>query len=160
MAYRSDRHIVESLIPIRLLLSVVHFGMAEGSAEAVQLTAWLKAAEAEHLSGRIDAEVRRLARRSWTIYDRVMAPFLEDETSCAKFGLIVFYLLAELEEQGIPLFAAGSSFDLAQQALYGAEGTITEMANIAAVDASAQKQARRVLRTLQDEGYFREAVAA
>lgn len=161
MAYRSDRSIVEALLPICLLLSVVHFGVSDpASAEAQQLTAWLKAAEAEQLSGKPDADVRRLARRSWAVYDRIMAPFMRDETSCAKFGLIVFYLLAELEGQGIYLFTPGSSFDKAQQAIYGADGTVVEMANIEAVDASAQKQARRLLRVLQDEGYVREAVAA
>lgn len=161
MTYRSDRHIVECLIPVRMLLSVVHYGVADpASDEAAQLTAWLKAAEAAQLSGLVAADIGRLARRSWAIYDRVMAPFIREEASCAKFGLIVYYLLADLEAQGIALFTTGSPFDLAQQALYGPDGTIVELANIGAVDASAQKQARRLLRNLQDEGYFREAVAA
>lgn len=161
MAYRSDRHVTEALLPIRFLLSVVHFGFADPQcADAQQLTAWLKAAELEALEGRSDREIAKLARRSWSVYDGIIQPFIQDETDCAKFGLIVFYLLAELEGQEIYLFAPGSSFDLAQQALYGPEGTIVALANMPAVDASAQKQARRILRQLQSLGYLREALAA
>lgn len=161
MTYLSDRQIVQCLVPVRLLLSVVHYGVADRqSPEAVQLTAWLKSAELGVLAGRHEKEQAKLARRSWAIYDAVMAPFLASETDCAKFGLVVFYLLAELEEQGIHTFAAGSDFDLAQQALYGPEGSIVALANVPDVDASAQKQARRLMRHLQAEGYFREAIAA
>jgi len=158
--YRSDRHIVEALLPVRFLASVVHYGVADPNADdAKQLIAWLKAAEAEIVAGRTDGEAVKLARRSWSAYDHAMAPYLKEEASCAKFGLIVFYLLALLEEQGVYLFTPRSPFDQAQQALYGPEGTIVELANIDAVDVSAQKQARRLLRSLQDMGYFPEAVA-
>lgn len=160
MAYRSDRAIIEALLPVRFLASVVHYGVADPNADdAKQLIAWLKAAEAEIVAGRTGREVFKLARRSWSAYDLAMAPYLKEEASCAKFGLIVFYLLALLEEQEVYLFTPGSAFDQAQQALYGPEGTIVELANIGAVDVSAQKQARRLLRALQDMGYFPEAVS-
>jgi len=159
MAYRSDRHIVEALLPVRFLASVVHYGVADPAADdAQQLITWLKEAEREIVAGRSDKEAFKLARRSWSAYDHAMAPYLKEEASCAKFGLIVFYLLALLEEQEVYLFTPGSPFDQAQQALYGPEGTIVELANIDAVDVSAQKQARRLLRSLQDMGYFPEAV--
>lgn len=159
--YRSDRHIVEALLPVRFLASVVHFGVADPKADdAQQLLSWLKAAEGEIVAGRPDKEAFKLVRRSWSAYDHAMAPYLKEEASCAKFGLIVFYLLALLEEQGVYLFTSGGPFDQAQQAFYGPEGTIVELANIDAVDVSAQKQARRLLRSLQDMGYFPGAVTA
>ena len=161
MSYRSDRHIVEALLPIRLLLSVVHHGVADRTnPEAEQMTAWLKTAEAEALAGRPVGEQVKLARRSWAAYDAVIKPYLADETSCAKFALIVFYLLAELHAQEIYLFAEGSAFDLAQAAIYSERGSVVELANAPALDQSAQKQARRLLRELQGQGYFREAIAA
>ncbi|MCW5722047.1 MAG: hypothetical protein KIS86_12980 [Devosia sp.] len=131
-----------------------------GSDEAKQVLNWLKQAETETVSPRTDKEKVKLARRSWAAYDEAMAPFLKEEMTCAKFGLVVFYLLAELEAQEIYLFAQGSLFDRAQQAIFSSEGTVVEIANIDALDASAQKQGRRLLRALRGLGYFREAVAA
>lgn len=161
MAYCSDRQIVEALLPIRLLSSVVFHGVADpGSDDAKQVLDWLKQAETDLVSQRTDKEKIKLVRRSWAAYDDVMGPFLKEETTCAKFGLIVFYLLAELEAQEIYLFAQGGLFDRAQQAIFSSGGTVVEIANIDALDISAQKQARRLLRALQDLGYFREAVAA
>ncbi|WP_173087342.1 hypothetical protein [Devosia sp. 1635] len=161
MAYHTDRHIVQALLPVRLLLSVVHYGVADRTdPEAVQVTAWLKAAEVEALAGRPQADQVKLARRSWAVYDVVIKPYLADQTSCAKFALIVFYLLAELHVQEIYLFVEGSAFDQAQAAIYSEQGSVVELANAPALDQSAQKQARRLLRDLQGHGYFREAVPA
>jgi phosphoribosylamine-glycine ligase len=158
--YRSDRQITEALLPVRMLSSVVHFGAVDRQdPEAQQVLAWLKAAELDLLDGRADRERVKIARRSWSAYDRAIKPYLDSETACAKFGLIVFYLLAELEAQEIYLFEPSSAFDQAQRAIYSEEGSIVEIAGTDAIDSSAQKQARRLLRQLQEDGFFREAIA-
>lgn len=161
MAFRTDRQIIEALLPIRFLSSVVFHGAAErADPDIVAVLAWLKAAEGEQLAG-IGPQTRaKILRRSWKIYDAMIAPYIESETSCAKFGLVVFYLMAGLEQQGIYSFVAGSALDRAQAAIFSPDGTIVEVANVAGIDSSAQKQARRLLATLQLEGYFREAIPA
>lgn len=159
MTYRSDREITESLIPSLLFRSVVHYGHNEpDSAEAKQLIAWLEEAMVEELQGLMPKKADALLRRAYRMHEEIIAPFREAETAVAKFGLISYYLLDKLRENGLFQVIDGTPLDKAFTALLNEDGTLVEYANITKIDQSAQKQARHMLASLQAHGFYKGAV--
>jgi len=156
MSYRSDRQIVESLIPVRLWATVIAEGIDKPDGDdARTLLSWLAQAQEEIIAGMQVKKSDALVRRARRAVEMAKAPFVEANAAVAKFGLCVFYLLDCLRRNGVFGLVDDSSLDKAVTAILAPEGTVTEFANIPKVDASAIKQARKMLETLQGEGYFR-----
>ena len=156
MTYRSDRQIIEELLPVRLFAVVIAEGMENPDGnDAHTLLTWLRQAQEEVLARAEPGKAKALVRRSNRAIAVAKKPFVEANAAVAKFGLCVFYLLDCLRSGGAFGVVDGSAFDLASSAILAPDGTVTELANIEKVDASAKKQARKMLADLQAEGYFR-----
>ena len=154
--------IVERLIPVHLVYAVVWHGVADRTqSDHAAVLALLDRAVAEELVGlpghRIDS-IKRHAKRA---AETLLGPYIEEQTSCAKFGLTVFYAVRSLIDAGA-YELVGGAFSEAMDAVLNPDGTVTEFANVGAIDASAQKQARKLVRAMQALGYFKdiEGVAA
>ena len=159
MAYRSDREIVQDLVPIMLFYSVVWYGHQDkDGADGKQLLAWLKEAEKQVVTSVVPKKLGGIMRRALRVHEEVIAPFVEARAAVAKYGLVVFYVLDRLRQNGLFQVVDGSAFDQAISALLHEDGTLVEFANISKIDASAQKQARKVLAVLQANGLFAGAV--
>ena len=158
MTYRSDRQITEATLPSSFFWAVMVNGVADRDApdHAVVIALLDEATEAE-LAGLTFEHRSKILRRSKRIFDQALAEFRKQEIEAGKFGLIAFYLFDVLREAGLFTLVDGSPLDQALEALLPA---IAEWTAVPAVDASAQKQARRLLGMLQREGYYREAIAA
>jgi hypothetical protein len=156
MTYRSDRQITQELLPVHLFATVIREGIDDPNGEdARQLMAWLSDAQEAVLDGVAPAKGTSLARRARRAVELVKKPFVQAEAPVAKFGLTVFYLLDCLRRNGVFGLVDGTPLDKTADALLSPDGTLTEFANIEKVDESAQKQARKMLETLQGDGYFR-----
>ena len=156
MTYRSDRHITESLIPVRLFWSILWHGLDDRQSEdGKALLALIGQAERDAVSGLDSKRSEKLIRRSLRINACLVKPFQEAQAHVAKFGLVAYYTLRRLVEAGAVHIADGSALDQVSEALLSDEGTLVEFANIDRVDASAKKQARRMLAALQEEGLFK-----
>lgn len=156
MNYRSDRQIVQELLPVRLFAVVIAEGIDKPDGDdARTLLSWLRQAQDEILAGLEPKKSEALLRRVRRAVEVAKKPFVEANAAVAKFGLCVFYLLDCLRRNGVFGLVDDSSLDKAITAILAPEGTVTEFANIPKVDASAQKQARHMLHSLQAEGYFR-----
>jgi hypothetical protein len=156
MTYRSDRQIIQDLLPVRLFAVVIAEGIDKPDGDdAQQLLAWLRQAQEEVIAALPPRKADALLRRVRRAVDVAKEPFVEANAAVAKFGLCVFYLLDCLRSGGAFGVVDGSAFDLATSAILSPDGTVTELANIEKVDASAKKQARKMLADLQAEGYFR-----
>lgn len=155
MTYRSDRQIVQELLPVRLFAVVIAEGINDPNGDdARELLALLKQAQEEALAGLAPSKADAIVRRAKRAVDVAKKPFVDANAAVAKFGLVVFYLLDFLRQGGAFGLVDDSPLDTAVSAILAPEGTITEFANIEKIDASAKKQARRMLAELQADGYF------
>lgn len=160
MTYRSDRQIIEAIVPIRLLYTTVINGADLEDAGNEQVRQWLVNAGAAICRGMPIDKAASLSRRAERICREAEAPFRKAEARVSKFGLAVYYVLARLRDQGFFVLEDGSDLDKAVDALLSPEGSIAEAANTEAVDASAEKAARKMFAALQVEGLYRGAVWA
>ena len=146
---------VERLVLIRLAYSVVFHGVDDRDAPDMRaLLAKLDTAgddEIRHLSRPEQEAKRRHAARAT---EQILAPFIEQGMSCAKFGLSVFYAINILAEEGLYDIGQNPMFEEAMSAIISEDGTVTEFANIERLDKSAQKNTRRILTALNSLGYF------
>lgn len=159
MTYRSDRSIAEQLLPVRLVAAVLWFGLDDRESEdAKVLLGLIRQAENEILDGIDIKRAQKLLRRVWRISDAVLKPFHDAKAHVAKFGLVAYYVMQRLVENGRLEIVDGSAFDQVISALLSPDGTLTEFANIPKIDESAQKQARKMFATLKAEGLFVDEV--
>ena len=146
--------IVERLIPVHLIHAAVWHGVADRDqadhAAVLDMLAAAAAEETEQLPSHRADSIKRHAKRA---AEALLAPYIAEGTSCAKFGLTVFYAVRQLIDAGAYELVDGA-FSEAMDAVLNPEGTVTEFANIDGVDASAQKQARKLIRAMQALGYF------
>lgn len=157
MTYRSDRQITEELVPIKLLYTVVVNGADPDDPDVEAVRQLLVQAAIDILAGLMPDKMVQISRRAERIASAAEAPFRRAEARVAKFGLSVYYALDQLRYQGMFAVPDGSPLEAALEALLHPDGSITEAANIDAVDASAQKQGKHILTALQSEGLFRGA---
>lgn len=158
MTYRSDRQIIEAIVPVRLLYTVVISGADLIDEGNEQVRTWLVNAGAGICRGMPVKKAASLSRRAERICQDVEAPFRKAEAKVSKFGLAVYHVLAVLRDQGFFGIPDGSDLDKAVDALLSPEGSIAEAAEVEAIDASAAKSARKMLAALQAEGLYRGAV--
>lgn len=152
MAYVSDRQLVEEVLPSHLMLSVVINGAQPDDPEAQATIAKLTEAAEAPLEGLPDAKRRKILLRSQRAYHAGARPYSGEGHIVAKFGLIVFYWLEAMIEDGHYVIPEDSPF---MQAMDSILPGLAEWAEIAAMEASAKKQARKFHELLQAEGLFR-----
>jgi hypothetical protein len=161
MTFKTDREIIQELLPVRLFGAVVLHGIDDPNGEvAKQLMLWLTEAEDDIIKSATPGKRDALRRRAWRLHDVILKPFKESETHVAKFALIVFHMLAHIRDCGMLHFEEGGPLDQAISAVLSDEGTVVEFANKPKVDESAHKQARKMFAIVQAEGYYRGVVWA
>lgn len=160
MTYRSDRQIIEAMVPIRLLYTIVVNGADLEDEGNEQVRRWLVDAGAAIVRGMPLDKAVKLSKRAERVCREVEAPFRKAEAKVSKFGLSAYYVLSALRDQGYFVIADGSDLDKAVEALLSPEGSIVEAANTLAIDASAMKQGRKLFDALVGEGLYRGAVWA
>lgn len=152
--------VVERLLIAKLFYAVVFHGVADRSqADHAAVLRQLEAAMDDELAGLPRAKRESATRHAAKAVDVILAPYISSGESCAKFGLATFYAVRALIDAGLYALPDGPLSD-AIDAVLNPEGTITEIANIDRLDASAQKQSRRLLNAIQSLGYFQELRAA
>jgi len=156
--FRTDRQVVEATLPSSLFWSVMVHGVADPDAgDNPKVICLLDQATEEAVANLTPEHRSKILRRASRLYQVALEDFQKQGIEAGKFGLIVFYLFDALRNAGLFELVDGSPLDQALEVLLPA---VAEWTAVPAVDASAQKQARRLLKLLQDEGYFRECVAA
>lgn len=157
MTYRSDRQIVEAVLPVKFLHDVILHGTDLSVAENKQVLDWLVLAGADAYQGTPPAKIDSLGRRVERVHTAAVADLRKGEAALAKVGLSIYYLLEQLRDAGCFQIVDGTPLDLAVTAMLGEEGSITEFANIHEMDRSAKKHAKRIFEVLQGQGFYREA---
>jgi hypothetical protein len=152
--YLKDKHRVEIALPSHMMLAIILAGVEDRETEEFK---YLKEnavqAASEVLADLSPNKAGSLARRTQALHNEAMAPFLTEGVLYGKLGLIVFYFIKAITESGYLRYEEGSPFENAALAFMEA---LQEHASVAAMDRSAQKQARKLLQGLQALGYYSE----
>jgi hypothetical protein len=163
-ALLTDRQRVELAIPPRLVFGLVVadcFGInpesdpdeaqAELDRNVARLKELLAVACAEPLDGLPAGKRSSVARRIERVTNTVAEEF--DQQPAAKIGMALYYFLEDLLQRGVIHLWDGSAFAETMQILMP---MFEHGFAIERMDASAQKQARRMREQLQREGYYRQ----
>lgn len=117
----------------------------------IECLAYLEYADREAWSDlwgkQYDAKRRRLAR----VHYHLIAPHIEAEAKVSKIGLMAFYLLQILVDEKWVVVPEDSALQRGLDLLLPG---LEHVAAIQPLDNSAQKQARRAFKTLQEWGYY------
>jgi len=152
MTYISDSQRIELALPPFLALSVLISGAADpnepGVVEAKQLF-WT--AHFEPFDGLDQKKRHALMRRCERTRDEIMREYEQAETRVCKFGLIVYHVLKILTDSDYLVLPPESAMSRGLDLLLPA---LEEEAAIGAVDASAHKQARKVIEKLNRLGFY------
>lgn len=149
-----SRTIVGRLLPVHLTFAAVFHGVKDHTAPVhAKVLGLLDRAVAEEVEGLPAHQVESVKRHAKRAAETLLAPFVKAQMPCAKFGLIVFYAINELIEAGAYQRFEGA-FEEALAELLDDDSTLAEFANVDGIDASAQKQARKLIRAMQGLGYF------
>jgi hypothetical protein len=154
MAYYNARRVVERLIPIFSMERVIRVGVTDLTSEDTSKTLELfsKATEAELPKESDSKKLTVLHRRANEAYTRaIVAPAVEQEFLAAKVGLSVYYFLKNLIMQDLYDIPEGSSLEEAMDITLNA---LQEWVKEDRLDKSAFKEAQRILKRLQTDGYY------
>ncbi|MDR6954191.1 hypothetical protein J2X65_003559 [Ancylobacter sp. 3268] len=152
MPYLSDRQRVEISLPPQVMLGVVIAGVDREDADYRRALDLLKVAAREPIDDLPEDRAHKILERVRRVHKEVLGPYSGEGQDVAKFGLVAFYWIKAMVETGYFVFAEGSAIDEAMTLFIGA---IEHRAQVPAIDASAQKQARKLIRSLQALGYYR-----
>ena len=152
MDYLSDRQRVEMLLLPMIAQSVVKNGAANPNA-ADAVAAINHFAEAIHeVVASLDNKKRyALLRRATRLHYDVTKPFVEAECRVDKVGLMLYYILNWALASDYLVLHDGTPMSLGLDLLLPA---LAHSAQIAKLDASAQKAAARLLKVLQEDRFF------
>ena len=152
MTYLSDRQRVEISLPPQVMMGVLFAGVERHDADFERAVALLKTAAREPLEDLPERHSRKILERTRRVHNDILGPYHGEGQDVAKFGLITFYWIQAMVESGYFVFAEGSAIDEAMALFIRA---IEHRAQVPAIDASAQKQARKLIRSLHALGYYR-----
>lgn len=141
-----------------IIYTLIHKAIAEGvrtcDLEYIQpVLRSLESAIVEDVSTLPKEKQESALRHSEKSTGAIVQPFVDDGADCAKFALATFYAVDALIDAGL-FIADNEKFASAMDALLSEGGSVSELANIESVDKSAQKQARKLLNSMQSLGYF------
>jgi hypothetical protein len=151
---------VQNIILIKLVHAVIWFGVVDRESpehsEAFRKLKQAEEAELDSLPKEKRDSAYRIALRN---ADAILSPYVQQSTEASKFGLALVYVIQELTNQG--LFEPNEAFaDVLENGLMHEQGSIVEQHQVALVSASAVKLGRRLMKSMQSLGYFREVRAA
>lgn len=148
----NDRQRVEALIFTTIFLNVLDCGVDDpNSDEARKCRAYLVEAREEVLRGMDERRRAAILRRTTRLHDAVMDPHRKEGMRVDKAGMIAYYALQAVLESGYLELCEGTKLAVALNAIV--EGLADGFAEDR-LDSSAQKQAMKMLRHMQMDGYF------
>lgn len=150
-SYISDAQRVEIALPIVAMRDLVKCGVEENDADKLRAMELLGAAYREAFDGMTVDRSMKLQRRAAAAFGSVTDEYREEGIPVAKSGLIWFYVLSRLINQGYMVLHPGTAMSDAMDLILPA---LSEHTAEAAFDRAAQKQARRVLTKLKWRGYY------
>lgn len=152
MTYVSDRQRVEWILLPMIAQCVIKAGVNDvdhpDAKKAIDLFAQ---AMLESVQGLPDKKSFSLMRRALRLHEELIKPFRNHESRVDKVGLMLFNIMSWATECDYLVLHDGTPMSLGMDLLLPA---LQHAANITKLDESARKAAGKMLKTLQEEGYF------
>lgn len=150
--YLSDRQRVEIGLPAHMMLAAILAGVEDQqSEEFLQAKADLIIAGSDPVSDLVDKKAIKILNRTRALLDAITKEHIAEGMEVAKVALITFHFMRFIIEDGYLQYEEGSAFERSIHAFMEA---LEHKAQEPKVNASAVKQARKMLRKLQDLGYY------
>ena len=151
--YLNDRQRVEIGLPAQMMLAGFIAGVEDQESEEFKRTrADLIEAGGEPVADLTDKKAVSILRRTSTVLDAVTKEHVKEGSEIAKVALITFHFMRFIIEDGYLQYVEGGAFDRSINAFMEA---LEHRAKEPRVNASAIKQAKKMLKQLQDMGYYR-----
>lgn len=148
----TDRQRVEIMLPAQVLLGVLIAGVDDPNhPDAIATRDALIRASNEVVADLPERHVNKIIARMFRVHNLVTEPYRQEGARVDKMGLIAFYWLKALTDCEYLVLHEGSNM---QKALDRMLPALEQAANIAKLDASAQKQSKKFLQHLQSLGYY------
>ena len=146
MTYRNDKTLTFELLVNHAFRTLVLEGMSTPDPALITIL------DSALVECRIPVDkAAKVNRRAIRLLNAIVKPFEEAGASVAKFGLTFYYVLREFVDEGRFVIEDGSSLDKFCEMLLSDEGSLVELANIAKVDSSAMKQAKKMREMIRKE---------
>lgn len=148
----NDRQRVEVMLPAQIMLGVLLAGASDQECDDFKIAkeAFIEASD-EPVRDLMPEKRAYIIRRTFRVNMEVTAQYQKADARVDKMGLIAFYWLRALIDQGYLVLHAGSAMERGMDIMLPA---LEHAANIEKLDASAQKNARKFLAHLQRLGYY------
>lgn len=136
-----------------MMLAAILAGVEDQqSEEFLKAKADLIEAGGEPVSDLMDKKAVKILDRTRSLLDTITKEHIAEGAEVAKVALITFHFMRFIIEDGYLQYEEGSAFDRSIQAFMEA---LEHKAQEPKINASAIKQAKRMLRRLQELGYYR-----
>ena len=151
--YLSDRQRVEINLPTHMILAAFIAGVEDQQSEDFKIAkADLIEASEDFLRDVDEKKALNLLRRTTRLLDTLTKEHVKEGAEVAKVALITFHFMRFIIEDNYLQYVEGCAFDRSIQRFMEA---LQEKAEEPKVNASAIKQAKKMLRQCQNEGYYR-----
>jgi hypothetical protein len=153
-----DKLIIELAVLPMLASAVIETGVAkdqQSQPEVVEAKRLFSEAFDEAMSGLKHKDKQRLKFPAYRLRDLIMKPYIETGIPVVKFGLITFHIMRELTDCEYLTIPESSPLSRGLDILIEA---LEDEANIEARNKSAMKNARQILRRLQEQGFYQLVV--
>lgn len=158
-SYYNTRRVVESIVPVYIITSVVEHGVNPKTEQEKEDRDYILKLLANSIDDLLPEKITEkekveLTRRiTYVSGYLIIKPYVEAERLAAKLGLVIFYFLKNMVNQGAYNIVEGSNFEEALNMFL--EG-MSEWANKKAFDKSSIKEARKLHKNLQSHGYYKD----
>lgn len=148
----TDRQRTEAIFFPLTMMNIMECGAQNKEEEDFKVVRqYLLDACDEVLRGCDDRKSIYIIRRATRMHDRAMRDMIKGDTRTDKAGLVVMLILQAALESDYLVLHEGSQLSIAVNAILAG---LQEAMSQERLLASARKQAVKVLRSIQDEGYF------
>lgn len=150
--YLSDRQRVEIGLPSHMMLAALIAGVEDQQDEEfIRAKADLIEAGGEPVSDLMDKKAVKILDRTRWVLDTITKDHVKEGAEVAKIALITFHFMRFIIEDGYLQYEPEGAFDRSITAFMDA---LEHKAQEPKVNASAIKQAKKMLRQLQEMGYY------
>lgn len=151
--YLSDRQRVEISLPSQMMLGAFKAGVEDqGSEEFKSVITDLLEASMEPVSDLVSKKAAKIILRINSLLKDITVEYVKQDAEVSKVALITFHFMRFIIEDNYLQYEQGSAFDRSIQAFMEA---LEHKASEPRVNESAIKQAKKMLKRLQEWGYYR-----
>lgn len=149
--YMKDRQRVEVCLPAQMMMAVFLHGLPE---EVLKSDDWTKLktdlvdASTETVDALAPKDRNKLLNRTKNVHQRMVADFVKEDTEVGKLGLVVFHLIRYIIEDGYLQYDEEGPF---ARSIVTFMEALEHHAQKDRMNSSAMKQAKKMLKRLQEE---------